>query len=579
MENNNTFFTHESARETCKNESLADDNTTLMLTTTENFAILRQILDDFSMVSGLTCNYDKTNVLMIGPPVPDVNLAGFVPTDHIKLLGLKITKNLDSFDETFSELHEKIRDLISFWDRFRLSLPGRISVIKNLLIPQLNYLACFLEPNPRILNEIQETLDSFALHGIQVARDRRYLAPKNGGLGLFDLKPFLTALKCSWIKRAFSKNIDNWRYDLKKLAPDGNIPLIHTFDVNKAEHPILYNFTSAFVEFRNALCRKDSNYRKNPIFMNPNFKRSGRDGGQIDIPFFSQQIYDNCTAQIRKLTYDDCFRNGAFKTIPEFAEMGIVLNGTVWMRLRGAMSHAKATFSEQIRKPESTNAADFLVSFKKGSKKFREVICHCPNAENERADLRIVVTYGELTDTPVPDPESLGTILSLWNCSFLPNDIREFIFKERNNCLALNNRAAHYVQNISDKCSFCRIINHETNTRESFSHLFFDCPITNLVLNGFLRISGLRIQGNDPNIRNIYWNGIVNGSLNKDLFLINNIFRYCIWKSKTRKMIPRARNILTQVSNILSTVIQIKPDIREKLQSNYICAPLLQAMG
>jgi hypothetical protein len=256
IENYNDFFFHESARETCKNESLADDNTTLMLTTTENFTILRQILDDFSMVSGLTCNYDKTNVLMIGPPVPNVNLAGFVPTDHIKLLGLKITKNLDSFDDTFSELHEKIRDLISFWDRFRLSLPGRISVIKNLSIPQLNYLACFLEPAPCILNEIQETLDSFALQGIQVAKDRRYRAPKNDGLGLFDLKPFLTALKCSWIKRAFSKNIDNWRYDLKMLAPDGELPLIHTFDVKKNEHLILYNFVAAFVDFRNALCEK-----------------------------------------------------------------------------------------------------------------------------------------------------------------------------------------------------------------------------------------------------------------------------------------------------------------------------------
>ncbi len=109
--------------------------------------------------------------------------------------------------------------------------------------------------------------------------------------------------------------------------------------------------------------------------MNPNFKRSGRDGGQIDIPFFSQQIYENCTTQICKLTFDDCFRNGAFKTIPEFAEMGIVLNGTVWMRLGGAMSHAKATFREQIRKPGCTNTVDFLVSFKKGSEKFREVIC------------------------------------------------------------------------------------------------------------------------------------------------------------------------------------------------------------
>ena len=88
----------------------------------------------------------------------------------------------------------------------------------------------------------------------------------------------------------------------------------------------------------------------------------------------------------------------------------------------------------------------------------------------------------------------------------------------------------------------------------------------------------LRIQGNDPNIRNIYWNGIVNGSLNKDLFLINNIFRYCIWKSKIRKMVPRARNILNSVSNILTTVLLIKPDLREKFQNNYICAPFLQAI-
>jgi hypothetical protein len=255
-ETNSDFFFHESGRETNKNESLADDNTTLMLTSTENFSHLRRILDDFARVSGLTCNYEKTNVLMLGPAVPNLDLAGFVPTDHIKLLGLKITKNLDTFDETFAELHDKIRDLIAFWDRFRLSLPGRISVIKNLLIPQLNYLACFLEPSQRILNAIQETLDSFALQGLQVSKDRRYLSPKNGGLGLFELKTFLTALKCSWIKRAISKNIDNWRYDLKFLAPGGETALIHTHDVKKTEHPILYNMVAAFVEFRNALCKK-----------------------------------------------------------------------------------------------------------------------------------------------------------------------------------------------------------------------------------------------------------------------------------------------------------------------------------
>ncbi len=82
-------------------------------------------------------------------------------------------------------------------------------MIKNLLIPQLNYLGCILEPSKRILDSIQASLDTFALQGQQVSRDRRYLDPENGGLGLFELKSFLDAQKCSWIKRTVHKTIDN----------------------------------------------------------------------------------------------------------------------------------------------------------------------------------------------------------------------------------------------------------------------------------------------------------------------------------------------------------------------------------
>ncbi len=103
-------------------------------------------------------------------------------------------------------------------------------------------------------------------------------------------KMLITALKCSWIKRAISKNIDNWRYDLKSLAPGGEIALIHTHDVKKNEHPILYNMVAAFVELRNALCKKNSNFKNSPIFLNPNFVRSGLDGELLDIPFFSREI-------------------------------------------------------------------------------------------------------------------------------------------------------------------------------------------------------------------------------------------------------------------------------------------------
>jgi hypothetical protein len=118
---------------------------------------------------------------------------------------MNITKNFLNTDETFLEFHEKIRGKIAFWDRFRLSLPGRISVIKNLLIPLLNYLGCILTPSDAVLDGIQESLDNCAISGHQVSKDRRYLKPADGGLGLFELKSFLTAQKCAWIKRSEKK--------------------------------------------------------------------------------------------------------------------------------------------------------------------------------------------------------------------------------------------------------------------------------------------------------------------------------------------------------------------------------------
>jgi hypothetical protein len=161
-------------------------------------------------------------------------------------------------------------------------------------------------------------------------------------------------------------------------------------------------------------------------------------------------------------------------------------------------------------KKESKSTRTFMYSFKKGSKKFPTVLTFNPNKNLDRPNLRTVNTFCVLTDTQVPDSEFLGKILGLWNRSFLQNETREFLFKERNNCLALNNRTAHFLANVNEKCSFCRIINPETNQKENFRHLFFDCPVTRTALNGFLLLSRLRIRGNNPNFKKNFWYGTTN---------------------------------------------------------------------
>jgi hypothetical protein len=119
---------------------------------------------------------------------------------------------------------EKILNLVLFWSRFKLTLSGRISIIKTLLVPQINYLGCFLTPSRAVLDGLQSLLDDFALNGIRFAKDRLYIPPDKGGLGLIHLGTFLMAQKCSWIKRSHAMVIDNWRYNFKNWHPMGTFP-------------------------------------------------------------------------------------------------------------------------------------------------------------------------------------------------------------------------------------------------------------------------------------------------------------------------------------------------------------------
>jgi hypothetical protein len=182
-------------------------------------AALRENLDNFGKISGLVCNLDKTVVMPIGRNnVMPTNLHGFKCEHKIKLLGIEVTNSLDNTDDIFIEIGEKILNLILFWSRFRLSLPGRIAIVKTLLIPQLNYVGCILTPSLLVINNIQAMIDEFALNGLRVSKDRYYLPPTEGGMGLIHVGTFLMAQKCSWIKRAHANNIDNWRLRLRILS-------------------------------------------------------------------------------------------------------------------------------------------------------------------------------------------------------------------------------------------------------------------------------------------------------------------------------------------------------------------------
>jgi hypothetical protein len=79
----------------------------------------------------------------------------------MKLLGMDITRNFEDIGDNFRHIKDKILNLIRFWDRFKLSLPGRISIAKTFLVSQLNYLGGVFKHPAALLDEIQSLINCF----------------------------------------------------------------------------------------------------------------------------------------------------------------------------------------------------------------------------------------------------------------------------------------------------------------------------------------------------------------------------------------------------------------------------------
>ena len=195
--------------------------------------------------------------------------------------------------------------------------------------------------------------------------------------------------------------------------------------------------------------------------------------------------------------------------------------------------------------------------------------------------MRIVTQYCVLVSVPTPEPPLLGKCMGLWNKSSLPNDLRNFLFLLRNNSLPLNNRLNAFDVDVSPLCSFCRIVDRDTVTRDSFNHFFLACPVTNNLLRQWTLDLNPAPDINSLEFQKLYWFG--SGTLSDDesgtAALCMDIFKNAIWKSKQRRRLPNVVTIKREVSFILETASAQSRKLRQKILNNTLISNLLQARG
>jgi len=176
----------------------------------------------FGSISGLECNVDKTNVMFIGPIDEETAVAvrnvGFAVSEGMTILGFEICNNVEAtIEANITKMERKVDAQIRRWSPLRLSLIGRIAVSKTFLVSQLTFGGSIFEIPVENMARIQKKIDEYVLNGMPFAKDRLYLEPGAGGLGLLRVANLLTAIKTTWIRRIMQQGAtDSWRYDIMK---------------------------------------------------------------------------------------------------------------------------------------------------------------------------------------------------------------------------------------------------------------------------------------------------------------------------------------------------------------------------
>jgi hypothetical protein len=174
----------------------------------------------------------------------------------------------------------------------------------------------------------------------------------------------------------------------------------------------------------------------------------------------------------------------------------------------------KYSRNDNIRCVKSAPLSEFFAGIKKSSKKLRNIENKINLAESNVSDSRSVATFCRLIDCAVPVENLLRKWIGAWNWSFLGNDLRQFMFNCRFNSLPLNNRLNAYIAEVDPHCTFCRILDRATTTRDSFKHCFFDCLTIRQMLTFIINNMTTGISMEDDNFIECYWFGIINGEVN-----------------------------------------------------------------
>ena len=205
------------------------DDTTLFLKNVESAYEAFKLLNKFEKVSGLKLNTEKCEALWLGPWKQNQEKPlGIKWPQSIKILGIYFSHNKTEQDNmNFGNIASSIAQLTNLWKQKSLTLYGKITISKSLLLSKLTYKASLLSVPTKVVKDISTLVFGFIWNGPDKLKRKTISQDyKFGGLRMFDIDKFVLALKLSWISRIRKSENSPWKMLLnRKLNEVGGFDL------------------------------------------------------------------------------------------------------------------------------------------------------------------------------------------------------------------------------------------------------------------------------------------------------------------------------------------------------------------
>ena len=228
----------------CKISQYADDTTLILDGTRSSIERSFVLLNIFAKLSGLKVNYEKTEALWIGSfknrtDKLAINQNIRWSTRKIKSLGVWFSSSKEeAVVLNYQEKKEKVSKILSCWQLRRLTLLGKVTVIKSLAASQLVYIMSSLPSSQSYLKEIHQLLYNFLWdgRGDKIKRSVMLNEYKDGGLKMLDIRSFNYALKSKWVKKYLDDNNQaKWKLFLDFFIKQHDGKLLLTGNLKQAD--------------------------------------------------------------------------------------------------------------------------------------------------------------------------------------------------------------------------------------------------------------------------------------------------------------------------------------------------------